>query len=219
MTIIQSVSNSAGLNLSTEEYLFTHREDEILFLYVNEPCVVIGHNQHVMSEVNSQFCSKNDISIYKRISGGGTVFHDLGNLNYCFISNRRQGKSPLQADFLKIMVDVLQDLQIDAVIGKRNDLWLPGGHKISGTASHITKNRELHHGTLLYDSNLECLEKSLCPNGEETKFSTVASVHSPVKNIRSYLIDQKADAPEASAFFRLVLNKLLNLYRDRKSVV
>ncbi len=212
MIIIQSNSNSTGLNLSIEDYLFTQRKEEFLFLYVNEPSVVMGHNQRLLSEVNSQFCAENNIPVYRRMSGGGTVFHDLGNLNYCFISNRIEGDSPLNDHFLQVIVDVLKDLHIEAHIGKRKDLWLPGGYKISGTASHITKKRELHHGTLLYDTNLDKLEKSLSSQAEKSEISKVASVHSPVKNIRAYLVDQKYMDQEACVFFRLVTDKLLHLY-------
>ena len=212
MIIIQSHSNSPGFNLSTEEYLFSKRQDEILFLYVNEPCVVLGRNQDLFCEVNTPFCLKNNIPVFRRISGGGSVFQDTGNLNYCLISNRIQGNSPLTVDFLEPIVTVLNELQIEVQIGKRKDLWLPGGHKISGTASHVSKSRELHHGTLLYDSDLDKLEKSLSPKVIKQEFRKIASVHSPVENIRTYLKDKKHNAPEAVLFFKLFTEKILSLY-------
>ena len=134
MTLICSNSHDASFNLATEEYLFSKRTDEVLFMYVNEPCVVVGRNQDVLSEVNVDFCTTHKIPVFKRMSGGGTVYHDKGNLNYCFISNRIQGESPLDTAFLQPIVTVLADLQVEVLIGKRNDLWLPGGHKLSGTA-------------------------------------------------------------------------------------
>jgi len=212
MIIIQSHSNSPGFNLSIEEYLFSRRKDDVLFLYINEPCVVIGRNQDIFHEVNSFFCMENNIPVFRRISGGGTVFQDRGNLNYCFISNRIQGNSPLSVDFLKPIVTILSDLQIEVKIGKRKDLWLPGGHKISGTASHVGKSRELHHGTLLYDSDLNKLEESLSPKDIKPENRKIASVHSPVANIRSYLKENNYNAPEANFFFKLFTEKLLSLY-------
>ena len=212
MIIIQSHSNSPGFNLSTEEYLFSGRHDEILFLYVNEPCVVIGRNQDLFCEVNTPFCLENNIPVFRRISGGGSVFQDTGNLNYCFISNRVQGNSSLNADFLRPIVTVLNDLQVEVQTGKRKDLWLPGGHKISGTASHVGKSRELHHGTLLYDSNLDTLEKSLSPKVIKQESRKIASVHSPVENIRTYLKAKKYNAPETDLFLKLFTEELLSLY-------
>jgi len=212
MIIIFSSSNSPAQNLATEEYLFSNRKDDILFLYVNEPCVVVGRNQDVLSEVNVEYCTTRKIPVFKRMSGGGTVYHDFGNLNYCFISNRVPGELPLNDVFLQPIVAVLHDLQVDVLIGKRNDLWLPGGHKISGTASHVGKIRILHHGTLLYDADLENLEKSLSAKAANTKSRAIASVPSPVKNIRTYLMEKNLFAPSSESFFELLLQKLLDRY-------
>ena len=155
MTVIYSCLLDSGFNLAAEEFLFSQRQDEILFLYVNSPCVVIGCNQSIVSECDIGFCKDQAIPIIRRISGGGAVFHDEGNINFCFISNRTQGNFSLGSEFLLPIIHVLNDLKIKVTLGKRKDLWLPGEYKISGTASHISKTRELHHGTLLYDTNLE----------------------------------------------------------------
>ena len=212
MTILQSPSHSASFNLAAEEYLFTHRTDDILFLYVNEPCVVVGRNQDVLSEVNADFCKSHKIPVFKRMSGGGTVYHDLGNLNYCFISNRMKGEAPLKDDFLKPLVTVLAGLGVEVLIGKRNDLWLPGGYKVSGTASHVGKLRMLQHGTLLYDSNLIHLGKCLTPDSVFLKSRAIASVPSPVRNIRSYLKDGNSVVPEANCFFGWLTERLATFY-------
>jgi len=214
MTIIQSASHSPSFNLATEEYLFSQRTDEILFLYVNESCVVVGKNQDVQLEVDVDYCSAQNIPVFKRISGGGTVYHDKGNINYCFISNRIQGESPLKADFLQPIVKVLIDLGIEVLIGKRQDLWLPGGFKISGTAAHVGKNRMLHHGTLLYDADLEKLEKSLSPKAVEKTSRAIASVPSPVLNIRTYLNTKNLSAPTTETFFEMFTLKLANMYNQ-----
>jgi len=158
------------------------------------------------------FCAENNIQIVRRMSGGGAVYHDFGNLNYCFIKNKIPGEFPLGGEFLKPIVQVLQDLNIDVQIGKRKDLWLPGGHKISGTASHIGKTRELHHGTLLYDCNLENLQKSLSPKIVEPFKKAIASVPSPVKNIRALLIEQSVNVPDSQTFFESFAQKLLEFY-------
>ena len=212
MKIIQSQSHSASFNLAMEEYLFTHWTEELIFLYVNEKCVVMGRNQDVISEVDIVFCAIHAIPVFKRLSGGGTVYHDSGNLNYCFMSNRVPGESPLSNDFLLPIVNVLADLGVCVEIGIRNDLWLPGGNKVSGTASHIGKTRILHHGTLLYDVDLDMLENSLSCQKEVKKSRSIASVHSQVMNIRSYLLDKNLESPNAGSFFELFINKLLDYY-------
>ena len=212
MTIILSPSHSAAFNLATEEYLFSQRTDDIIFLYVNESCIVMGRNQDVFSEVDIDFCTSNNMPVFKRLSGGGTVYHDLGNLNFCFISNRIQGESPLNTVFLQHIVKVLADLQINAEIGIRKDLWLPGGNKVSGTASHISKKRVLHHGTLLYDADLDLLGKSLSIKIAVKNSRSIASVHSQVINIRSYLKDKNQEAPDSVSFFELIVKKLLEYY-------
>jgi lipoate-protein ligase A len=212
LIILFSPSASPAFNLAAEEYLFSNRTDDILFLYVNEPCVVVGRNQDVLSEVDVDFCTIHKIPVFKRMSGGGTVYHDPGNLNYCFISTRVHGESPLKADFLQPIVKVLANIGIEVLIGNRNDLWLPGGHKISGTASHVGKNRLLHHGTLLYDTDLKKLVKSLSPKAVEKSSRGIASVPSPVKNIRSYLLENNLFAPSTESFFEVFVRQLVDMY-------
>ena len=107
MTILQSPSNSPTFNLAAEEYLFSQRRDELIFLYVNEPCVIIGSNQVIENEVDVEFCKDNNIQVIRRISGGGAVYHDTGNLNYCFISNREPGRLSLDTEFLNPIIEIL----------------------------------------------------------------------------------------------------------------
>jgi lipoate---protein ligase len=215
MQIIHSTSNSPTFNLAAEEFLFSERTDDLLFLYVNVPSVIIGCNQAIRNEVDLEFCADNKIRIVRRMSGGGAVFHDLGNLNFCFISNKTEGKSALNDDFLQPIVQMLTDLGIPVEIGKRNDLWLEGKCKISGTASHVAKNRELHHGTLLYDTNLEMLEKALSSNQKEEQVKAIASVHSTVKNLRTWFEEQGQFTLESDAFFEFFIRKLqLNIHLD-----
>lgn len=210
MQIIVSTSHSSSFNLAAEEVLFFDRQDDLLFLYINGPSVVIGSNQAIRNEVDLDFCIANDIEIIRRMSGGGAVYHDLGNLNYCFISNKKEGKSALNDDFLKPIVEVLTDFGIPVSVGKRKDLWLQSESKISGTASHVGKTRELHHGTLLYDSKLDLLEKALSAKNVDITIKAISSVRSPVKNIKSFLEEKEFTNLVASDFFKLITEKLAN---------
>lgn len=151
------------------------------------------------------------------MSGRGAVFHDFGNLNYRFISNKKEHKSPLNDDFLKPIVDVLIGLGISVEIGKRKDLWIQGQYKISGTASHIGNARELHHGTLLYDSNLHMLENALNSKNKDHNVKAINSVQSKVKNIRISLKEQGQLTTPAEIFFRLISSKLQFIF-DLKGI-
>ncbi len=213
MILLFSTSNSPTFNLAAEEYLFFERMDDLLFLYVNEPSVIIGCNQAIRNEVDLDFCSQNAVLIVRRMSGGGAVFHDLGNLNFCFISNKTEGKSALNDDFLKPIVDVFTDLGIPVAVGKRKDLWLQHEYKITGTASHVAKNRELHHGTLLYDTNLEMMGKSLSSKQKDEGVKAIASVRSTVKNLRSWFEEQGQFTLEAHEFFDFLIRKLQLYYQ------
>lgn len=218
MIAIVSSSDNSSFNLSIEEYLFSEYNEEVLFLYINTSSVIVGSNQEVKQEVNVDFCEKNDIQIIRRMSGGGAVYHDKGNLNYSFIWNKRRGESPLNADFLLPVIKVLSTLQVPVELGKRKDLWLKSGHKISGTASHISRNRELHHGTLLYNTDLWKLQQSLetdisLEKNEVIKKKRTASIKSPVKNISSFLFENKIPAPNTDCFFQLFIERLMKHFQ------
>ena len=147
-------------NLAIEEYLLKNSVEEYLILGVNNPSVIIGKHQTGHREVDTRFVNENHIPVIRRISGGGTVFHDNGNLNFSFISQSEIGK---QVDFRKYMqpvIDFLQSIGIEAKFEGKNDLKV-GGYKISGNAEHIHRNRVLHHGTLLFSTSLDMLHNSI----------------------------------------------------------
>ena len=206
---IFSPSTEPSFNLAAEEFLFSALEGDFVFLYVNKPSVIIGSNQAAENEVDISFCTDNGIRIFRRLSGGGAVYHDEGNLNYCFIHEKTA--TPLSADFLKPIVTVLASLNIPVETGKRKDLWL-NGYKISGTASHVSRNRELHHGTLLYDTNLTKLHRALNPPQRDVIRKATASVPSPVRNIRTFIEQKNGIAPDQSVFFEKFTRTLLNFY-------
>jgi len=218
MQIIHSTSNSAAFNLAAEEFLFAERQDDLLFLYVNEPSVIIGCNQAIRNEVDFDFCAQNETKTVRRMSGGGAVFHDLGNLNFCFISNKTEGKSSLNDDFLLPVVEVFIDLGVPVEIGKRKDLWLQSEYKITGTASHVAKNRELHHGTLLYDTNLEMLENALSPKTKDEHVKAIASVRSTVKNLRTWFEEQGQFTLNPTDFFEFLIRKLAVFFQQDEIV-
>lgn len=209
MKIIFSSSISPAFNLAAEQYLFSKPRENFLLLYVNEPSVIVGSNQAVLNEVDIDFCIDNNIAVIRRLSGGGAVYHDKGNLNYSFIHDKTE--EPLSNRFLIPVLEVLKEIDIPAAVGKRKDLWLDG-YKISGTASHLSKGRELHHGTLLYNSDIDMLWRALSSEKRDFVKKATQSVVSPVKNIIDYIIEKRGSAPETEDFFLLITERLVDFF-------
>lgn len=172
-------------NLALEEYLFKCSKDEFLFLYRNTAAFVIGKHQIAAAEAYLPFLQESGIPLIRRLSGGGAVFHDSGNLNFCFISNVEGAEKISFRYFIEKISDTLNDLGIPTIINSRNSLELEGA-KISGNAEHIVRNRVLHHGTLLYDTRLEILNACINPNRNDFEDKSVRSLVSPVRNIGSF---------------------------------
>lgn len=181
-----STSHDPAFNLATEEFLLKNRNEDLFFLYINKPSIIAGKHQNVLAEINYKATQKHNINVYRRLSGGGTVYHDLGNINFCFISNTKQGEFIDFRHNSSIIAKSLEKTGLKPTIGKRNDISIDG-LKISGNASHVFKNRSLHHGTLLFDSNLQTLNE--CLNNDYQKYSdkAVKSVKSEVTNIINHL--------------------------------
>ncbi len=219
MRIILSRNHTSFYNLATEDFLFAQCKGDFLLFYVNNSSVVVGANQVLDNEVNVAFCLENTVAIARRMSGGGTVFHDTGNLNYCFITDKNAEKAAMDTDFLRPVVTVLSHLNIPAQVGVRKDLWLPDGFKISGTASHIARNRILFHGTLLYDSELDMLHNVLTVKEKNLQVKGIASVPSPVKNIKTYLTENGFEAKEKEIFFNHLIQSMANYFQSKIEIL
>lgn len=169
------------LNLATEEHLFNTATDDIFMLWQNEPTVVIGKNQNAYAQINMDYAEKMGIHVARRITGGGAVYHDLGNLNYTFISPCGNGTLDF-ARFCAPVIDALRALGVDAVLSGRNDLEV-NGRKFSGNAQHASGGRVLHHGTLLFNSDLTVLDKVLNTDREKLRARAVDSNRARVINL------------------------------------
>jgi lipoate---protein ligase len=159
LCIIQE-SDDPFFNLAIEEVLLKNSEEEYLILGINKTAVIIGKHQSAHRETSTKFIFENNIPVIRRISGGGTVFHDKGNLNFTFICNSDFGK---QVDFRKYtrpVIEYLFSLGIDAKFEGKNDIKIDG-LKVSGNAEHVHRKRVLHHGTLLFSSSLDMMRKSI----------------------------------------------------------
>jgi lipoate-protein ligase A len=172
--------------LAAEEYLLKNFEDDIFMLWQSENTVVVGKHQNALGEINYRFVRENNITLARRISGGGTVFHDKGNVNFSFIKNVKSPAEISFKQFTKPVVETLSKLGITATTSGRNDLLIEG-KKISGNAEHIFKNRVLHHGTLLFNSDLENLGQAIKVVSGKYQSKAVQSNRSEVANISSFL--------------------------------
>lgn len=205
MQIIVSDTFSPSFNLASEEFLLTERPCDVLFFYINAPCVVLGRNQNIYAEVNIPYCISNNIRIVRRLSGGGTVFHDKGNINFCFISAKTD--KPLDYNPLNQITDALASLHIPATTGARKDLYL-NQKKITGTAMHSRGSQALFHGTLLFDTQLDTLEAALT-----SPYSTVSKA---VKSIRSNVTNIKHEIANPAHFNSTgFLHTMINYFEQR----
>ena len=197
--------------LAAEEYLLKNFQEDIFMLWQSEKAVVVGKHQNVKAEINQRFVHQNNIAVCRRISGGGTVFQDAGNVNFSFIKNI---KSPAEISFKQFtapVIDALAKLGLIATTSGRNDLMIEG-LKISGNAEHVYKNRVLHHGTLLFDSDLKNLGQAIkgSPGNYESK--AVQSNRSTVANILQFLKAKMTTGEFIQFLLGVQLENLQNSY-------
>jgi len=205
MLSICSESHDPFFNLALEEYLLQNRKEDFLILYINDPCVIIGKHQVVHREVNTRFIEEKKIPVIRRISGGGTVFHDRGNLNFAFIKQSEAGKQVNFRLYTKPVIDFLSSNGVDAVFEGKNDLTVEG-LKISGNAEHVFRERVLHHGTLLFDTSIDDLRQSLKINTDNYSTRAVESNRTSVTNLKVRLQNING----IDAFMKSMLNYFLN---------
>lgn len=186
MFCITLESNDPCFNLAIEDILLKNRKEEYLILGINSPSVIIGKHQTPHREINTQFITDHKIPVLRRITGGGTVYHDAGNLNFSFIKQSEPGK---QVDFRKYTQPVIEFLASEGVEARfegKNDLKVDG-LKISGNAEHVHRNRVLHHGTLLFSTSLDILRNTLRKDTSHYTTRAVESNPSSVTNLNARL--------------------------------
>ncbi len=196
----------AEWNLAAEQYVFDAlpRDRSYFMLWQNRNAVIVGKYQNTLAEINADYVREKQIQVVRRLSGGGAVYHDLGNLNYTLISDA-EGLGKLDLSFFCLPVlRALRALGLHAELNGRNDLTVDG-KKISGSSQYIRQGRVMHHGTLLFDSDLDAVSRALHADAEKLESKGVASVRSRVGNIRPLLPKDLS----LDAFRRLLLAQIL----------
>lgn len=194
MLYLKNESKNPFYNHALEEYILKNYNEDVFILWINSPAVLIGRNQRVENEINPAFIEAEKINIVRRLSGGGAVYNDEGNINFTLISKRVRQEKDLRAGFEKFakpLVLALQALGLPAVFSGRNDLLIHG-KKISGNAQYRYRDKILHHGTILYNLDSQRMAQALRPKKEKFQSKGVKSVRSRVANIADYM-DQPMD--------------------------
>ena len=182
---ITHANHDPYFNLASEEFLLKHTEGFYIYLWINAPSVIVGVNQNAIEEVNLTYTDKNGIKVVRRLTGGGAVYHDYNNLCYTVIAPYEEGENQYKK-FSAPVIEYLNSIGVYAEFSGRNDLLIDG-KKFSGNAQTVYKNRIMHHGTLLFDSDLSVLEKALNPNKLKMESKGIKSVRSRVTTIRQHL--------------------------------
>lgn len=182
-----STSSNPYFNLATEEYFLKNSNEEHFLIYINEPCIVVGKHQNLLAEINLRFALENEITLARRISGGGTVYQDSNNLNFSFIHNCANLEKMNFTRFTYPVLEALRNMGLDVEFSGRNDLLIET-KKISGNAMHIFKNRVLSHGTLLFNTDLTKLSAALRNNPLNYIDKSIKSVRSKVANISDFIV-------------------------------
>ncbi|MCW9707521.1 lipoate--protein ligase [Fodinibius salsisoli] len=198
-----------SINLALEEYALRNFDGatNYLLFYINEPSIIIGRNQNTLEEINHEYIEEHDIHVVRRRSGGGAVYHDLGNLNFSFMTRYEHGNLHNFKKFTDPVIRVLNDMGVEGELSGRNDIVV-NGRKISGNAQFSTGKRMLSHGTLLLDSDLDEVTNALNVKMSKIQSKGHKSIRSRVANINEFL-----DEPLSIEEFRELLLK--GLYRDR----
>lgn len=185
MIIIKNKNTDPYFNIASEEYLADNLNDDVFMLWQNTKSVIIGKNQNAFAELDRTFIDTHGIKVVRRLTGGGAVFHDIGNVNYTFIT--RKGENSLDfARFCSPVIAALKELGVNAELTGRNDIAVDG-FKVSGNAQCVRGERFIHHGTLLFDANLSEMAGALRPDPLKLQSKGINSVRSRVANLRPLL--------------------------------
>ena len=183
MKFYESESFDPAWNLALEEYVFEKmpQNDSYFIPWQNDNTIVVGKNQNTFEEINETYVKENNITVVRRLSGGGAVYHDLGNLNYTFITDSSNNEIDFNR-FCGLLIGTLNKYGVIAKSSSRNDITIDG-RKFSGNAQYIKNGRVMHHGTILFDSDLDVVKKALKVKEKHIESKSQKSIRSEVINL------------------------------------
>ncbi len=192
MVYLKSPSTDPAFNLALEQFVFDRmdRSKEYFMLWQNNNAVIVGKNQNTFGEVNPKVVESRGIQVIRRLSGGGAVYHDLGNLNFTFIMDAKEVCDLDIKLFCQPVASLLQKLGVDAQVNGRNDIIIDG-KKFSGNSQYLKEGRIMHHGTILFDSDLDVVASVLNVAGDKFQSKAAKSVKSRVTNVKPYLKEEE----------------------------
>ncbi|HQU97233.1 MAG TPA: lipoate--protein ligase [Saprospiraceae bacterium] len=211
MLCIYHESTDPYFNVATDEYILKHLKEDCFMLWRNDNAIIVGKYQNTLSEINYDYVKANNISVVRRMSGGGAVYHDLGNLNFSFTKTGTDSNLTDFEKFTKPIVDVIRQMGIDARFEGKNDLMI-NGLKFSGNAAHIFKNKILHHGTILFASEMRNVAEALKINPVKYQDKAQKSVPKRVTNISEHLKEPMT----VDQFAQKVMDYVVSLYPDSR---
>jgi lipoate---protein ligase len=184
MISIRNECTDPRFNIALDEYAtkYLNPNEDYVILWQNEPSVIIGRNQNTIEEINSRYINEHNIHVVRRLSGGGAVYHDLGNLNFSFIVNNDKDVVSNFKKFTEPVINALRNLGVNAEFSGRNDITIDG-KKFSGNAQYYSGKRLLHHGTILFNSDLTVVQDALNVKQDKIESKGVKSVKSRVTNV------------------------------------
>ena len=209
MLCINQSKTDPYFNIASEEYLLRNFADDVIMLYINESSVIVGKHQNTLAEISYNLAKQKGITVVRRLSGGGAVYHDLGNLNFTFIKNGTPGKLVDFKGYTQPIIDALNEIGVNAKFGGHNSL-LVNDKKFSGNAEHIFKNRVMHHGTILFSTNLETLGEVLYVSSSRFSDNAVKSVRAKTTNLNEHLPPAYTIAKLQSFLFNRLSESAIN---------
>jgi len=217
LRFIQRPETDPYYNLAAEEYFLKTSASNTFMIWRNDASVIVGKHQNALKEIDHSFVERHNLPVIRRITGGGTVYHDTGNINFSFIFTDRKENLIDFKEFTKPIILFLQSLGLNAAFEGKNNITV-NGLKVSGNSAHLFKNKVLYHGTLLFSSDLDRLDSDISGKEELYEDRAVGSIRAKVANISDLLNERIEKEQFIDLFKNFIINHIDNVYEENISI-